>query len=152
MQSSGQVMGSRKAMGGSQSNPHKTYKRGQGSLGPSPGNSSNNGLRPGTAQKRPASPNAQGLAKQGGHNINGPSPYSFGLAQQHNNLLGGNMASNQSHGFNGQIMAKQRGNSQKPSSAPAKNRIRSQSPINIEGQGSNGQGNSGVSNTNQAFQ
>jgi len=33
----------------------KQYKRGQGSLGPNP--SSGQGLRPGTAQKRPASPN-----------------------------------------------------------------------------------------------
>lgn len=100
IQSSSHGMGSRKGMsGGSNSNTHKTYKRGQGSLGPSQNNAS--GLRPGTAQKRPASPNAQGLAKQGGHNVNGPSPYSFGLAQQHNNLLGGNMTGNQQHGFNG---------------------------------------------------
>lgn len=90
-------------------------------------------MRPGTAQKRPASPNAQGLSK--GNGVGGPSPYAFGLAQQHNNLMTGNMSNNQA-GFNGQMMAKQRGNSQKPSSAPAKNRIRSQSPINIEGQAS----------------
>ena len=31
-----------------------------------------------------------------------------------------------------------RANSQKPSSAPSKNRIRSQSPINIDSQGQNG--------------
>jgi hypothetical protein len=93
IQSSSNVMGSRKAMsGGQNSNAQKSYKRGQGSLGPSQNN--NNGLRPGTAQKRPASPNAQGIAKQNAHNINGPSPYSFGLAQQHNNLLSGNMTGN----------------------------------------------------------
>ena len=59
-------MGGRKAMSGAaNSNTHKTYKRGQGSLGPSQNNTNNNnGLRPGTAQKRPASPNAQGLNKQ----------------------------------------------------------------------------------------
>lgn len=83
IQSSSNVMGSRKAMGGGGQSQggSKGYKRGQGSLGPSQNNNNNNGLRPGTAQKRPASPNAQGIAKQNAHNINGPSPYSFGLAQ-----------------------------------------------------------------------
>ena len=38
-------------------------------------------------------------------------------------------------GVNNQLMGKQRTNSQKPSSAPSKNRIRSQSPMNIEAQG-----------------
>ena len=79
--SSGQMMGGRKvtpAGHGSQ----KTYKtRGAGSIGPNQGNGQS-GLRPGTAQKRPASPNTQGLANQKnimhGHH-NGPSPYSFGL-------------------------------------------------------------------------
>ena len=33
------------------------------------------------------------------------------------------------HGFSNQVLMKQRGGSSKPSSAPAKNRIRSQSPI-----------------------
>lgn len=48
IQSSSNVMGSRKAMsGGQNNNANKTYKRGQGSLGPSQNN--NNGLRPGTA-------------------------------------------------------------------------------------------------------
>ena len=56
-----------------------------------PQNNSSSGLRPGTAQKRPASPNTQGLQKNGG---NGPSPYSFGLVQQHNNLMGGMSGSN----------------------------------------------------------
>ena len=78
------MMGRKAMSGGVNSNNHKTYKRGQGSLGPSQGS---NGLRPGTAQERPASPNAQGLAKNNTHHINGPSPYSFGLAQQHNNLI-----------------------------------------------------------------
>jgi hypothetical protein len=40
-----------------------------------------------------------------------------------------------SQGMNNQLMGKQRTNSQKPSSAPSKNRIRSQSPMNIEAQG-----------------
>lgn len=55
-----QMMGGRKIGGGVRDGQHKSYKRGQGSLGPSNSNNSN-GLRPGTAQKRPASPNAQGL-------------------------------------------------------------------------------------------
>ena len=86
----GQLLAGRKntsGNGGSQ----KTYKRGQGSLGPNQG--SRDGLRPGTAQKRPSSPNTQGLlSKSGGvhHGQHtGPSPYSFGLVQQHNNLIGG---------------------------------------------------------------
>ena len=105
----------------------KGYKRGQGSLGPS----SSQGLRPGTAQKRPASPNTQGLLSKGVnyHHNGGPSPYSLGLTQ-HNNLIGG-----VSSGVSGHVMNKQRVNSHKPSSAPSKNRIRSQSPMNIEGQG-----------------
>jgi hypothetical protein len=142
MQSSGQMMGGRKvtpAGHGSQ----KTYKtRGAGSIGPNQGNG-NNGLRPGTAQKRPASPNTQGLAnsKNMMHHHNGPSPYSFGLVQQHNNLMGGGVSHGQSQGNHGMnngqmINQKHRANSQKPSSAPSKNRIRSQSPINIEGQNS----------------
>ena len=40
------------------------------------------------------------------------------------------------NGSQGQVV-KQRVNSQKPSSAPSKNRIRSQSPINAEGQPQN---------------
>ena len=65
--------------GGSGHGSSKTYKRGQGSLGPSGGNQN---LRPGTAQKRPASPNTNGLnSKSGGQHHGGPSPYSFGLVQ-----------------------------------------------------------------------
>ena len=53
--------------------------------------------------------------------------------------MGGNVSHNGqnqgNHMNNGQMMnQKHRANSQKPSSAPSKNRIRSQSPINIEGQ------------------
>lgn len=75
------------------------------------------------------------------HHNNGPSPYSFGLVQQHNNLMGNGVSNGQNnHTISGQGMGKQgRSNSQKPSSAPSKNRIRSQSPINVEGQQSNGQ-------------
>lgn len=116
----GQILAGRKAVGGS----GKAYKRGQGSLGPSSSGSAS-GLRPGTAQKRPASPNTQGLLNKG---VNGPSPYSFGLLQQHNNLMGG------SGSLQAQMMVKQRTNGPKPSSAPSKNRIRSHSPMNIEGQ------------------
>jgi len=123
---SGQMIGGRKNVaGGSGHNSQKTYKRGTGSMGPSHGQGSSSGLRPGTAQKRPGSPNTQGLAKNGGQ---GPSPYSFGLVQQHNNLMGGgNVNMN-----NGMVNGK-RANSQKPGSAPSKNRIRSQSPLNGEG-------------------
>ena len=48
--SNGQVLGGRKNL----SSSVKQYKRGTGSVGPSHGGS---GMRPGTAQKRPASPN-----------------------------------------------------------------------------------------------
>ena len=60
----------------------KTYKtRGAGSIGPNQGNG-NTGLSPGTAsQKRPASPNTQGLANSKNIMHGGPSPYSFGLVQ-----------------------------------------------------------------------
>jgi len=50
------------------------------------------------------------------------------------------------------MMAKQRGNSQKPSSAPAKNRIRSQSPMNIEGQTQNQTNASTAPSGNQGYQ
>jgi len=51
-------MGGRKNVaGGSGHNSQKTYKRGTGSMGPSQANGSSSGLRPGTAQKRPGSPN-----------------------------------------------------------------------------------------------
>ena len=113
----GQMIAGRKNL----SNSGKAYKRGQGSLGPQGGVP----MRPGTAQKRPASPNTQGLLSKGqmGHN-SGPSPYSLGLVQHHNNLVGG---------IN--VMNKQRANSSKPGSAPSKNRekFRSHSPMNIEG-------------------
>jgi len=64
----------------------KQYKRGQGSLGPSQ-STSNGSLRHGTAQKRPDSPNTQGVNGANGNPKNaahhnghgGPSPYSFGL-------------------------------------------------------------------------
>ena len=114
----------------------KTYKRGGNSVGPNPATGSQSGLRPGTAQKRPASPNTQGLAsKSGGLHHNGPSPYSFGMIQQHNNLIGGGVSTGASVGQG--MSSKTRTGSQKPSSAPSKNRIRSQSPINVEGQGQN---------------
>ena len=117
-----QMLGSRKGISSQGHGSQKTYKRGSGSMGTNNGSSS--GLRPGTAsQKRPASPNTQANQKLGLHG-NGPSPYSLGLVQQHNNLIGG-------HGM--QSMGGKRSNSQKPGSAPSKNRIRSQSPINIEG-------------------
>ena len=56
---SGQMIGGRKnvAGGGSGHNSQKTYKRGTGSMGPSHGQGSSSVLRPGTAQKRPGSPN-----------------------------------------------------------------------------------------------
>ena len=54
----GQMLAGRKQV----SSSGKGYKRGQGSLGP---NNSGTGLRPGTAQKRPASPNTQGLLSKG---------------------------------------------------------------------------------------
>jgi hypothetical protein len=75
----GQMLAGRKNI----SSSGKQYKRGQGSLGPNQNNNSS-GLRPGTAQKRPASPNTQGLLSKGAiqHGPNGgPSPYSFGLVQ-----------------------------------------------------------------------
>ena len=49
-----------------------------------------------------------------------------------------------------QSMGGKRTNSQKPGSAPSKNRIRSQSPINVEGQGNNYQQNTG-SSKNKAY-
>jgi len=49
-------MGGRKNVSGSGHGSQKTYKRGGGSIGPNQGNGTS-GLRPGTAQKRPASPN-----------------------------------------------------------------------------------------------
>ena len=119
---SGQILGGRKGV----SNSSKGYKRGQGSLGPS---QNNGGLRPGTAQKRPASPNTQGLLTKGAisHSSNAvQSPYSFGLVQHHNNLMGGGGSSQGN-------MLKPRAGHQKPGSAPSKNRIRSQSPMNNEG-------------------
>ncbi len=139
MQSSGQMVGRKTMSGGAGHGSQKTYKRGGNSLGPNQGTGSQSGLRPGTAQKRPASPNTQGLAAKNGIHHNGPSPYSFGLVQQHNNLIGGGVSTGQGHG----ITSKNRANSQKPSSAPSKNRIRSQSPINVE-QNQNQGGNSGA--------
>ena len=133
MSNSNQMMGSRKAMSGQQ----KSYKRGGGSLGPSGSGT----LRPGTAQKRPASPNTQGLVK----GANGPSPYSLGLQTHHNNLISGSMGGVH-FGNSGFREVKNRGGSNKPSSAPAKNRIRSQSPI--DGQ-SHPQGSTQA--TNQAY-
>lgn len=57
-----QIIGGRKNVAGSAGhNSQKTYKRGNGSMGPSTGSGSSSGLRPGTAQKRPASPNTQVL-------------------------------------------------------------------------------------------
>jgi hypothetical protein len=85
--SGGNMLGSRKGISGGHGS-QKTYKRGSGSMGTNNGSSS--GLRPGTAsQKRPASPNTQGKIGLGSGHGNGPSPYSFGLVQQHNNLIGG---------------------------------------------------------------
>lgn len=54
----------RKTTGSSGHGSSKSYKRGQGSLGPSSGSQN---LRPGTAQKRPASPNTNGLNSKSGH-------------------------------------------------------------------------------------
>jgi len=83
----------------------------------------------------------------------GPSPYSFGLVQQHNNLIGNSIQNNQgNHMMTGQLVgavAGKRTNSQKPSSAPSKNRIRSQSPINVEGQTSGHQINQTTYHQNQ---
>ena len=89
------MMGNRKAISGQQ----KGYKRGQGSLGPT---SSGTGLRPGTAQKRPASPNTNLTKNLGG---NGTSPYALGLGQpHHNNLMSGSMSGQ--HGFSNQVLMK----------------------------------------------
>ena len=55
------MIAGRKVSGGAGHGSQKTYKRGANSIGPNQGNGST-GLRPGTAQKRPASPNTQNLA------------------------------------------------------------------------------------------